>query len=244
MRPDGFYRALRERLPEATLWLLVSNIGVFLLMAILPPVNRLLFEWGAAIPALTVRGQVWRLVSYMFLHAGGYHLLSNMLGVYFFAQHLEHFMGTRRFTLYYFACGVGAGLVHTLTGILGGGAGAVTPMVGASGAIYGVLFAMAYYFPNQTVYINFLIPMKMKYLVIAFGVLAFIGSVGDSGGGISHITHLGGLLTGMAILLFPRFFGGSGGRGGGGGVGRWLRRRRSGGRVERLYDAPHWRMEQ
>lgn len=236
----GFWATLRAHVPPATLYVLVINVCVFLAMAIVPPVSDVLARWGAAVPPLIARGQVWRLITYQFLHADAMHLLFNMLTLYFFGPLVEQTMGTRRFSAYYLACGAGAGLLHTLVKVLASRSG-LEIMVGASGSLYGVLFAAAYFFPNQTVYLNFLFPMKMKHMVWIFGGLAFLGSMGGSGGGISHITHLGGLLVGILLLMGPGWWErlrGGGGRGSGGGKGRGR------GRVETLYDDPHWRMDQ
>lgn len=235
----GFYAALRQHLPPASLNLLLINVGIFLLCVLIPPLGSALLKWGTAWPAGVLHGQVWRLVTYMFLHAGGGHIFFNMLTFYFFAPRLEHQMGTRRFVIFYFVCGLGAAFLHLVVSLIAGRADEL--MIGASGALYGVLCANAVFFPNSIVYIQFLFPIKMKYLVWIFGVMAFLGSVGGAKSGISHITHLGGLLTALIWLYGPRWwnrFGGPGGRGGG------RRRRGVGGHVEDLYDDPHWRLDQ
>ena len=87
--------------------------------------------------------------------------------------------------------------------------------MGASGAIYGILFAYAFYWPDETVLLNFFIPMKVKYMVLLFGTLEFVNTIGGSGSNVSHITHLGGLLTAFLYLGGWRMF-----RGGGGFFGR------------------------
>lgn len=240
----GFYGSLREHLPPATLWLLIVNIGIFIVSLVIIPLGNLLVQWGAAWPRGILHGQAWRLLSYMFLHGGAGHLLFNMLTLYFFSPRLEYHLGTRRFMTFYFSCGLGAAVVHTVASLFGGGANAF--MIGASGALYGILMANAFYWPETTVYLNLLFPIKMKYLVWIFGLLAFLGSVSPQQGNISHITHLGGLLTAMLLLWGPRWLG-RGGRGGGGGFGGgggWGRRKQTPARVRSIYDDPHWKLDQ
>jgi len=156
-----------------------------------------------------IKYQIWRFITYMFLHGGGMHLIFNMLALWFFAPRLEMRWGTRGFLKFYFICGIGAGFVHAAYTLLLGQrvvleTGTVVrgmeAMVGASGAIYGILLAYALYWPNETVLLNFFIPMKVKYMVLLFGVFEFFGTVGPSGSGVSHITHLGGLLVAFLYL--------------------------------------------
>ncbi len=240
-------------IPPATLFILGANIALFLLMAIFRLPQVLLLNYATAIPVEIIHGQVWRLATYMFLHAGAGHIFFNMLTLYFFAPMLERDMGTRRFLRFYLLCGLGAGLFHTLVSMLRGPEAAAIRMLGASGALYGVLCACAFYYPNQIVYVNFLIPLKMKYFALIFGALAFFGSIGESGGGISHITHLGGLLTALVLLFGPRWINrlrnsGRGGRPRGGREGGGPREDRrptyGPGRSADIYDDPHWRLDQ
>ncbi len=229
----GFYAAMRRHLPPASLNLLIVNIGIFLVMAVFQkPLGEWILETFSAWPIGELHGQVWRLVTYMFLHGGGSHILFNMITLYFFGPRLEEYMGTLRFTRFYFFCGIGAALLHLVVSVIAGQAD--TYMIGASGALFGILAANAIYFPNMVVYINLLFPIRMKYLVWIFGIFAFIGSVGPASG-ISHITHLGGLLTALVLLLGPRWWNRFRGPRGG-------NRRR--GRVEDIYDDPHWRLDQ
>ncbi|MCX7013689.1 MAG: rhomboid family intramembrane serine protease [Candidatus Sumerlaeota bacterium] len=169
-------------------------------------VKALVRTWGWFSPDDAVRRlQVWRFVSYMFLHANLVHIFFNMFTLCMFGRRLEQRWGAHEFYRFYFVCGVGAAVFQTLLSLPGlvGGTEAV-PMVGASGAIYGLLLAYAYYWADDIVYVNFILPMKIKYLVLIFGAINFFGSVGDiahaGASGIAHFAHLGGLLTGWLYL--------------------------------------------
>ncbi|MFH0811310.1 MAG: rhomboid family intramembrane serine protease [Pseudomonadota bacterium] len=143
---------------------------------------------------------LWQLVSYMFLHGDTFHLLFNLLALYMFGCELERVWGSRFFLKYFFITGIGAGISSVcLTPSV------AVPTVGASGAIFGLLLAYALYYPNQIVYFNFLFPIKMKYLVIIYGLWTFYLSFAGTGGNIAHIAHLGGMLFGF-IYLRPYFF--------------------------------------
>ncbi|MBD3235827.1 MAG: rhomboid family intramembrane serine protease [Candidatus Eisenbacteria bacterium] len=149
---------------------------------------------------------VWQLGSYMFLHGGLWHIFFNMFALWMFGTELERLWGSKRFLQYYFFTGVGAGI---LTVVLT--PNSPIPTIGASGAIYGILLAYAYYFPQRRIFLYFLFPIPARIFVIIIGVLAFLNSMGPSGG-IAHIAHLGGLVFGYLFL-----------RGGG-----WLNRLRGG----------------
>ena len=220
----SLHRFISRHVPPVTGWIIIANVFVFLFQyLILVPFNaidRSIFLFSQ-IPYMAVQKmQVWRFVTYMFLHGSGTHLIFNMLALFFFGRGLESFWGWRRFLRFYLICGIGAALLHALAVYVFGGK-TVLPtgesirglqiMIGASGAIYGILLAYAMLWPNTIVYLNFIIPMKIKYLVIIYGVISFVGSVGDSGGGISHVTHLGGLLTAFLYFLVVGFKGGSAG---------------------------------
>jgi len=217
-------RFFRRYLTPAVRWILFINVGILLLQFTL----LLMVGWDekfvtffSQIPYYAVwRLQVWRFVTYMFLHGGGMHLLFNMLALWFFGPRLESRWGTGGFLKFYLICGIGAAVVHADFTLLFGAKGltetgkivrGMQMMVGASGAIYGVLLAYALYWPNETVLLNFFIPMKVKYMVLLFGVMEFLGTIGASGSRVSHITHLGGLLVAFLYLRGWQRFGKFGG---------------------------------
>ncbi len=109
-----------------------------------------------------------------------------------FGRELEDRWGSAKFLLYYFVSGVGAGLITALF--------SKYPVVGASGAIYGLLLAYGVLYPNRIILLMFIFPMKAKYAVILFAALEFFASMRGSADGISHVTHLGGMVFGGILL--------------------------------------------
>jgi len=149
----------------------------------------------------------------MFLHGGWMHIFFNLLGLWMFAGELELVWGRTKFIRYYMLSGLGAGLFIALMNYIAFvnyGSSAVT--IGASGAIYAILLAYAILWPDREVLLYFLFPIKIKYLVIAFGLMEFFGTLSASagtGGNISHIGHLGGIISGFIIIKFIRNTGSS-----------------------------------
>jgi membrane associated rhomboid family serine protease len=147
------------------------------------------------------RYHLWQLVTYIFLHGGFSHLLFNLLALWMFGGELENYWGPRKFTQYFFLCGIAAGICTVL---FTPRVFQNIPVIGASGAIYGLLLAFGWLFPNRLIYIYFLFPIPAKYFVIIFGLIEFFSSIGGrSGGGVAHLTHLGGLLFGLIYLGVP-----------------------------------------
>lgn len=200
-----------NRLPAGLKWLLLLNVGIFVLEYVLrtsPAVNFL--HNFALVPAQTVQTfAVWQLVTYLFLHSGIMHILWNMLGLWMFGAPLERLWGTAKFLRFYFLCGIFAGLTVIVLAYIFGGVD--VPTVGSSGAIYGVLVAYALMFPDQTILFGFLIPMKSKYFVMIIGAIVFLQSytatVGGQPNGVAVVAHLGGLLTGYLLLRGSRLRG-------------------------------------
>jgi membrane associated rhomboid family serine protease len=180
-------------------WLLFANVGTFLLWDLggRAVQNNLLILFGLN-PEVTVRGFfVWQVATYLFLHGGVWHLIFNMLTLWMFGTPLERDWGTRRFIKYYFICGVGAGLCDLALNILLGQWNSTT--IGASGAIYGLLVAFGVLYPNQTVLMSFLFPIKAKYMVMIYAGVELLMSVGVNSG-VSNIAHLGGMAVGYLYL--------------------------------------------
>jgi membrane associated rhomboid family serine protease len=194
--------ASRGGLPYGIKMLLIANTVVFLLQQLPGPISDIL-GYLQLYPRMVVNlFAVWQLVTYMFLHGGILHILFNMLTLWMFGRELEEAWGTRRFLNFYFICGIGAGICIVLFNYVLPWGNPSIPTIGASGAIYGVLLASAVMWPDRIIYFNFLFPIKMKWLVILYGVIAFYGSLG-AGGGVSNIGHLGGLLVGFVYLKTP-----------------------------------------
>lgn len=147
------------------------------------------------VPILVIQKfYLWQLVTYIFLHGEILHILFNMLGLWMFGSDLEQIWGARKFTTFFFVCGIGAGL---LTVLLSPNSG--IPTIGASGAVYGILLAFGMLFPNRIIYL-IIFPIRAKYVVLIMGGLAFISSITANGNGIANVAHLGGMLFGLIYL--------------------------------------------
>jgi membrane associated rhomboid family serine protease len=184
--------------------LIIANVVLFLASLVVP---TLILQFGLSPNSVFNRLTAYQLITYMFLHGGIGHLLFNMLALWMFGTDLERTWGTRFFTKYYFVTGVGAGLV-TLLWVLSGLPYAnvleYNIVIGASGAVYGVLLAYGMYFPHRTILLFLLFPVQAKYAVMIFGAIAFISSLDAGGGGVAHTAHLGGLLVGYLYLTTLR----------------------------------------
>ncbi len=157
--------------------------------------------WLAMIPfKVWSEGQIWRLFTYMFLHGPLFHILFNMFVLWMFGSECENVMGRRRFLFYYLFTGVGAALCQLGLAALMPAALAGTVMIGASGAVYGLLLAYALYFPNRWLLLFFVLPVRAKYLVLGFAALEFLLAMTNFQDGIAHMAHLGGLLFGFLLL--------------------------------------------
>ena len=136
--------------------------------------------------------QPWGMLTYMFVHAGFWHLLMNMLFIFFFGPPLEERWGSELFLKFYLVCGLG--------GVLLGFLFAEATIVGASAACYGMMLAFAMAWPNQPVYIWGVWPVKVKWLVTFMVAISFASAIGPTRGGISHLAHLGGAIAGFLFV--------------------------------------------
>jgi membrane associated rhomboid family serine protease len=152
------------------------------------------------------RRWIWQPVTYMFLHSGIFHILFNMLALWMFGAELERVGGTRYFLKFYFVTGAGAGVLTVLCSLLPFAFSRqlyAVPIIGASGAIYGLLLAYAMYFPDRPIYMNFVFPIPARIFVTIMGAIAFYLSLSQVGG-VANATHLGGLLVGYLYLKSGR----------------------------------------
>ena len=150
---------------------------------------------------------IWQLGTYMFLHGGVFHILFNMLALWMFGTELERIWGTRYFLKFYFVTGIGAGILTVLFSLLPFTVSQQVHdanVIGASGAIYGLLLAYALYFPDRPIYMYLVFPIPAKYFVLIMGILAFYSSVSGANGGIANATHRGGLLVAYLYLKSAR----------------------------------------
>jgi len=187
------------RPPSAVKLLLIANLAVFVLQLI---AGRFMLEYFTVYAPLW--WQVWRLLTFQFLHADPMHLIFNMIGLYFLGTLLERQWGSKEFARFYLACGAFAGVCHLLLAwIFGVGFAAV--LLGASGGVYAILVACAVLFPHLRLYIYFLFPVSIRLVAIvwlAIATLSVVGEVrsalGGGGGGMggtSNIAHLGGAVA-------------------------------------------------
>jgi membrane associated rhomboid family serine protease len=180
--------------------LVIANVVLFVVSWFVRPV---LLTLGLQPAEVVTHFHVWQPFTYMFLHAGIGHILFNMLALWMFGVELERMWGSRFFLRYYFVAGVGAALTTIVLSLFSAPflAQMYTSLtIGASGAIYGVLLAYGLYFPNRPIYIYFIFPIPAKYFVMIMGAISLFMSMGGPGGGVAHITHLGGLLAGYLYL--------------------------------------------
>ena len=177
--------------------LIIVNVCVFFLQVVTGLLKVPVLEiYFGLVPAQVTQGfMIWQFVTYMFLHGGVLHILVNMLMLYMFGNELERLWGTRRFIKYYFVTGIGAGLCSWIVGI-----NALAIIIGASGAIYGLLLAYGVSYPNRIVYLGFLFPVKVKWMVLIMGAVAFLSSISQPNSGVAHVAHLGGMIVGYLYL--------------------------------------------
>ena len=175
--------------------LIIINVGMYFLQIITGSQLDMVKIFGLS--ARTVWPLIWQPITYMFIHGGVWHVAINMFVLWMFGSELETIWGKNEFLKYYFVTGVGAGVLWLFFNI--GGSNAI--LIGASGAVYGILMAYGLIFPNRTVYLYFLFPIKVKWFVLFIGAIAFISSMGI-GSNISHLTHLSGMLIGYLYLRF------------------------------------------
>jgi membrane associated rhomboid family serine protease len=184
--------------------LIIINIAVFFVQIIFRVFGSRDFDaYLGLVPAfVTHNNAYWQLVTYMFLHSTEppfFHILFNMLTLFMFGNELARLWGTVRFLTYYFVTGIGAGICSWIVTLMVE-KNETTIIVGASGAIYGLLLAYGMTYPNRTVYLNFLLPLKVKWLVFILGVVAFLSSIVGGDSNIANIAHLGGMVIGYVYL--------------------------------------------
>ena len=208
-------RTLSLSLPpftRAVKWLVITNAAVYLLLellkAVLPTLGGELTLVLALIPADVMHGWIFQLVTYSFVHAGVLHILFNMLGLWMFGAQLESDWGYKRFLEFYFFCVIGAALTTIAVSYTGvGGVVPLTPTVGASGGVLGILMAFGMLYGNQEIML-FPIPISIraKYFVAGVAFITLVEAISASGAGrgsnVAYIAHLGGLLFGFLYVKF------------------------------------------
>jgi membrane associated rhomboid family serine protease len=201
----GFRPYLRMFLPQLTpvvRWLLIANIAVFLIGYLAVPIGDFLLRWFSVYPiSIGTSLQLWRLVTYQFLHGSLGHVFWNMFVLYFFGPMLERFWGSRKYLVFYLVCGAMGGVFYPILAHIGWLD--VGPLMGASGSILGMLAAAAILFPHMIVYVFGVFPMKMSLLAIILAVMSVLSVLrpevsGNAGG---EAAHLGGMIAGALYVL-------------------------------------------
>ena len=193
--------AYKPQLFTDAIKILVSvNFGIYILQSVSGK-EDVFFRLFGLVPSTFISDlMLWQPFTYMFFHAPFYssvgisHILLNMLGLWVFGRELEQAWGKTKFLRYYFITGIGSGLITYFFQM-----GSDNPVIGASGAVYGILLAYGVSYPNRMLYIWGLIPVRSMWLVIIMGSIAFFGLLGNADG-ISHVTHISGMLIGYVLL--------------------------------------------
>ncbi len=161
------------------------------------------FYLGLTPAVIIEKGYIWQIFSYMFLHntSGFMHIFFNMYALLIFGIPIEQEWGSKRFLIYYLACGTGAGLCIFIINLISMNIGYFIPTIGASGAVFGLLLAFGILFPDAELLLFFVLPIKAKYLVLLYGGIELYLELFGGQSPISHIGHLGGLLTGLIFFL-------------------------------------------
>lgn len=230
----------RPGMTRAVKYFLIAITAVFVSQLVFAQfLHRPLEQLLGFAPGAFVSGAVWQLVTYPFLHGSLSHIFFNGLVLYMVGPDLERRWGTSRFTWYFSACAIGGAVLQTLlwgisllvipsiSDFMG-----YTPIIGASGALYGLFVAFGMLYGDSQVLVFFMFPMRAKSFVMLLTAMEVLSAVFYSdprveGGGVAHLVHLGGLITGYLLIKWrgPNLSGG-GGSGGKKGMSRDEVRRR------------------
>lgn len=202
----GFF----SQLTPVVKWLLISNLGIYFLDMFLG--NPLRNFGGYVIQGAVFEGKVWEFLTFQFLHGSVGHVLFNCMGLFFFGPWLERWWGAQKFLIYYLLCGIAGAVFFTLLVLLGllPSDGLLTPLVGASAGIYGILIGVAVIAPDLRVAL-FFPPIELSMRQLAIALLAIsAGSIilkfgGNEGG---EAGHLGGAILGFLLMRYPQLLGG------------------------------------
>lgn len=205
-------------MPPVVKNLIITNVIVYIITVIS---GNFMYEHFSLFYFKSPFFKPFQLVTHMFMHGGFAHILFNMYALFIFGSVLERVWGSQKFLFYYFVTGIGAALIHLgvmalqLRGYIADlNAGdllaraqiqdiLVTPTVGASGAIYGLLLAYGMLFPNNIMQLIFPpIALKAKWFVLAYGAIELMLGLSGRGGDIAHFAHLGGMIFGYFLILY------------------------------------------
>ena len=215
---NGGRRGFMSNVPVAVKNIIIINVLVMIMTSLN---ENFMYEKFALFYPTSPFFHWWQPVTHMFMHGGFWHIFFNMYTLYIFGSVLERVWGTKKFLLFYFVTGIGAALIHTgvewirvqswMTAAAEGSMQAqasihmmkMTPTVGASGAIYGVLMGYAMLYPDSIMTLVFPpISLKAKWFVLIFAGIELLTGVTGTGGGIAHFAHLGGLIFGFLLIMY------------------------------------------
>jgi membrane associated rhomboid family serine protease len=181
---------------NVTLKLIIINVVVFFLTS----ASRDILIYGSLIPALIIRDHYyWQFFTYMFFHSNITHLLFNMLGLFFFGSQVEKRIGSREFLLFYLLIGTLAGVFSYFVYIWSGNY--VVILLGASGAVYGVLLAFAVFFPFARIFVFGVLPVQAPVLVVVYTIIEIFSQMTGASSGVAHLTHLAGFAFAYLYIL-------------------------------------------
>ena len=211
-------RGFMSNVPVAVKNIIIINVLVMIMTSLN---ENFMYEKFALFYPTSPFFHFWQPLTHMFMHGGFWHLFFNMYTLYIFGTILERVWGTKKFLIFYFVTGLGAAMIHTgvewlqmqywMSQAAEGNMAAMnsihalkmTPTVGASGAIYGVLMGYAMLYPDSIMTLIFPpISLKAKWFVLIFAAIELLTGVTGTGGGIAHFAHLGGLIFGFLLIMY------------------------------------------
>jgi len=184
-----------QQIPVVVKYILIINIALFAAKNFFPFLD--LDRHLDLSPMNSTDFKPHQFITYMFMHANLPHIFLNMLGVYMFGSILENIWGPKRFLNFYILCGLGAALLQLAISYFHH---EYTILLGASGSLFGLLVAFAMMFPNTELQLYFVIPVKAKYLVLAYTIYELYNGF-FAHDNIAHFAHIGGLIVGIIIML-------------------------------------------
>lgn len=195
MKNTIFNKRFKYTYNNATLYLVIINVFIYLLIN---SVWRNGYVYLSMQPLAILHGYVYQFITYMFVHGSFTHILFNMLSLYIFGTVLEKRIGTKEFLLYYFLVGILSGIASFVFYYL---SGQNTLLLGASGAIYGLLLLFAVFFPFAKIYIFGILPVKAPFLIVGYFFIELFSHFYATSSSIAHLTHLSGLVFGFLYCL-------------------------------------------
>ncbi|MDZ7629958.1 MAG: rhomboid family intramembrane serine protease [Gemmatimonadaceae bacterium] len=181
-------------LTPAVQWLLVANIAIYFLQqtVVRPEDMASMFAFTSA----TLLQRIWTPITYAFVHGDIWHILFNMIALWQFGPRVERLFGTARFVRFYTLCALGGAALHWMfvrQGI----------MIGASAAVFGVMYAFAHAWPRTMLLFFGVIPMQVRWYVLGFAALSLMFAISGGNSGVAHMAHLGGFATAWLLVRLP-----------------------------------------